>query len=93
MALAFRFSARQGLCSDAEADRVTAHLRAAGLPHDLPTAHVSASGETLVGHMLHDKKMDGGRLPFLLARSIGRTYLAKDVDLKEVAAFLDEEAR
>jgi 3-dehydroquinate synthase len=91
MALAFRFSARQGLCSAEDAARVSAHLQAAGLPHDLPSAHVDASEEALVAHMLHDKKMAGGKLPFLLARGIGETYLAKDVDLNEVAAFLNEE--
>ncbi|HEX7783386.1 MAG TPA: 3-dehydroquinate synthase [Sphingobium sp.] len=92
MALAFRFSARQGLCSDAEAARVTDHLRDAGLPYDLASAHVAARGKTLVGHMLHDKKMAGGKLPFLLARGIGQTFLDKNVDLKDVEAFLDEEA-
>jgi 3-dehydroquinate synthase len=91
MALAFRFSARQGLCSDDDAARVTAHLRDAGLPHDLPSAHVSASGAALVAHMLHDKKMDAGKLPFLLARGIGQTFLAKNVDLTDVEAFLNEE--
>lgn len=93
MALAFRFSAAQGLCDPADAARVTAHLRAAGLPHDLSSAHVSADGNTLVRHMLHDKKMDAGRLPFLLARGIGQTFLAKDVKLEDVAAFLDAEPR
>lgn len=91
MALAFRFSARQGLCNPEESDRVTAHLRAVGLPHDLPTAHVRASGDALVAHMLHDKKMAGGKLPFLLARGIGQSFLAQDVDLADVAAFLEEE--
>lgn len=91
MALAFRFSARQGLCDPAEAARVTAHLQAVGLPHDLASAHVHASGAELVAHMLHDKKMAGGKLPFLLARGIGQTFLAKDVDLADVTAFLDEE--
>ncbi|MGK2912192.1 MAG: 3-dehydroquinate synthase [Sphingobium sp.] len=93
MALAFRFSARKGLCHPAEAARVTSHLKAVGLPYDLPTAHVAASGEELVAHMLHDKKMAGGKLPFLLARGIGQTFVAKDVDLAEIAAFLDEERR
>ena len=91
MALAFRFSARQGLCDAAEADRVTAHLRAVGLPAGLAEAQVDAPGAALVAHMAHDKKMAGGRLPFLLARGIGATFVAKDVDLAEVAAFLDEE--
>jgi 3-dehydroquinate synthase len=35
--------------------------------------------------------MSGGRLPFLLARGIGQTFLAKDVDLADVAGFLDRE--
>jgi 3-dehydroquinate synthase len=41
--------------------------------------------------MLHDKKMDAGTLPFLLMRGIGETFLANDVALDDVAAFLDEE--
>jgi 3-dehydroquinate synthase len=41
--------------------------------------------------MLHDKKMDAGTLPFLLMRGIGRTFMATDVDLDDVSAFLDEE--
>ena len=91
MALAFRYSARLGLCPAEDAARVTAHLKAIGLPHDLASAHVSADGATLVGHMLHDKKMAGGTLPFLLARGIGRTFLSKDVALDDVAAFLDQD--
>jgi 3-dehydroquinate synthase len=91
MALAFRYSARLGLCPQEDADRVTAHLRAVGLPHDLASAHVKADGAALVAHMLHDKKMAAGTLPFLLARGIGQTFLSKDVALDDVAAFLDED--
>lgn len=91
MALAFRYSARLGLCPSDEADRVTAHLKAIGLPHDLDSAHVSADGAELVAHMLHDKKMAAGTLTFLLARGIGQTFLSKDVALDDVAAFLDQD--
>lgn len=91
MALAFRFSAAQGLCPRQDAVRVAQHLDRAGLPTTLKAAHVDTDGATLVGHMAHDKKMEGGRLPFLLARGIGQTFLAKDVDLGEVARFLDSE--
>ncbi|MET0239331.1 MAG: 3-dehydroquinate synthase [Sphingobium sp.] len=89
MALAFRYSAVRGLCTAAEAERVTAHLRDVGLPYDLASAQVKADGAVLVAHMLHDKKRTGGTLPFLLARGIGQTYLAKDVDLGEVGDFLN----
>jgi 3-dehydroquinate synthase len=92
MALAFRFSAYLGLCSDEDAGRVAYHLARSGLPTTLGEAHVDADGATLVAHMMHDKKMESGRLPFLLARGIGQTFLAKDVDLKQVATFLDSEA-
>lgn len=91
MALAFRYSARLGLCPAEDAERVTAHLKTVGLPHDLDSAHVTANGAALVAHMLHDKKMAAGTLPFLLARGIGRTFLSKDVVLDDIAAFLDED--
>lgn len=93
MALAFAFSAERGLCPRADAERVAAHLRAAGLPAGLSDCGITASGDTLVAHMLHDKKMAGGTLPFLLARGIGQTYLDRDVDLADVAAFLDRQPR
>lgn len=93
MALAFAYSARRGLCSGQEAERVAAHLRAIGLPDGLAAAGITASGARLVEHMLHDKKMAAGTLPFLLARGIGQTFLDKTVDLKDVEAFLDAQPR
>jgi 3-dehydroquinate synthase len=93
MALAFAFSARLGLCPQEDAARVAAHLRSVGLPDGLAAAGIAAGGTRLVEHMLHDKKMAGGTLPFLLARGIGQTFLDKTVDLGEVAAFLDEQPR
>ena len=90
MALAFHYSVRRGHCDAADAQRVENHLKNAGLPYDLNSASVRASGKTLVEHMLHDKKMTSGNLPFLLANGIGQTFLANDVDLADVAAFLDQ---
>lgn len=91
MALAFRYSARIGLCPGQDAERVAAHIASVGLPATLADSGVTATGRTLVDHMLHDKKMSAGKLPFLLARGIGQTFLASDVDLGDVAAFLDAE--
>lgn len=91
MVLAARFSARQGLMSRQDAERVARHVEAVGLPATLRELGLSCDGRRLADHMLHDKKMDAGTLPFLLMRGIGQTFLAKDVDLTEVAAFLDEE--
>ena len=51
----------------------------------------SERGRLLVEHMMHDKKMDAGTLPFVLLRGIGEAFLARDVDLADITAFLDEE--
>jgi 3-dehydroquinate synthase len=90
MALAFGYSVRRGHCDAADAERVRSHLRSVDLPYNLTSAAVKATGQRLVDHMMHDKKMSGGTLPFLLANGIGQTFLAQDVDLKDVAAFLDQ---
>ncbi|HVJ02597.1 MAG TPA: 3-dehydroquinate synthase [Sphingomonas sp.] len=93
MALAYAFSAEQGICPGQDAERVAAHLRAIGLPDGLKAAGITASGARLVEHMLHDKKMAAGTLPFLLARGIGQTYVDKKVDLRAVESFLDAQPR
>lgn len=91
MVLALRYSARRGLCDAQDADRLSAHFKACSMPVTLREAGVTAGGAALVDHMRHDKKMAGGTLPFLLVRGIGETFVARDVDLGDVAAFLDEE--
>jgi 3-dehydroquinate synthase len=89
MVMAFAFSVRQGICPPEDAERVRKHIAAAGLPTSLQDIGIAADGRTLVGHMMHDKKKAGGRLPFILVRGIGAAYVDKDVDLGEVEAFLD----
>ena len=91
MALAFRYSVHRGECPAEDAQRAAALLSASALPVTLLEADSDTDGATLVDHMRHDKKMAGGTLPFLLARGIGQTWLAKDVDLNDVARFLDAE--
>src|SRR5579863_2254991 len=54
MALAFRFSAEQGLCPAEDAERIAAHLHTVRLPEGLASAGVTASGKALVAHMAHD---------------------------------------
>ena len=88
-ALAFRFSAALGLCPAADADRVEAALKAAGLPtrlSDMPGHPFSA--ERLIGHMGQDKKAEAGSLTFILARAIGDAFVARNVDPAPLRAFL-----
>ncbi|HSI39461.1 MAG TPA: 3-dehydroquinate synthase [Xanthobacteraceae bacterium] len=92
MAQAFRFSARQGLCAPADAVRVETHLKAVGLPTriaDIPGEIPDTDGlMTLIGQ---DKKVARGALTFILARGIGASFIARDVDPAAVRAFLDAE--
>ncbi len=88
MVLAARFSAARGLMPAADAARIAAHVAAVGLPADVRTLGLNVTGAQLAAHMLHDKKVDAGRLAFLLLRGIGQTFLTKDVTLDEVSVFL-----
>jgi 3-dehydroquinate synthase len=93
MVLAARYSARRQYISEADAGRVTAAITAAGLPSEIAALGMEADGSKLTGHMLHDKKMDAGTLPFVLLAAVGQAFLDKQVALDDVATFLDEELR
>jgi 3-dehydroquinate synthase len=91
MALAFAFSARRGLLPPAEAERVVRHLAAVGLPTrpaDIPGEVPGA--DALMTLMGQDKKVRRGKLTLILARGIGASFVAPDVDPAEVRAFLAE---
>ena len=92
MAQAFRFSARQGLCSTQDAVRAEAAIKAAGLPTKLSDIRPEPfNADALVAHCGQDKKAEGGTLTFVLVRAIGDAFVAKDVDRAALRAFLVEE--
>jgi len=88
-AIAFRFSAAQGLCSPQDAQRAERAIAAAGLPTRLDQVGSGAfDAAKLVRHMGQDKKAEGGRLTFILARALGEAFVAKNVDGQAVSDFL-----
>ena len=89
-AMAFRYSAEQGLCGPVAADRVETVFAAAGLPTRLDQAGRFEAG-ALLGRMAGDKKAEGGRLTLVLARRIGEAFVDKDVDATALEAFLRAE--
>jgi 3-dehydroquinate synthase len=91
MVLAHQFSSRLNLASIDDAKRVEAHLKAVGLPTtmdeipgELPPV------ERLLSAIAQDKKVKGGKLTFILTRGIGQSFVADDVPVSEVQAFLSE---
>ena len=93
MVLAARYSVRLGYITASDAQRVTAAIAKAGLRSEISELGLSCTGEKLAAHMLHDKKMDAGTLPFTLLRGIGQAFVDKQVEMADVAAFLDGELR
>jgi shikimate kinase / 3-dehydroquinate synthase len=92
MACAFRFSRRLGLCPGQDAERVEAHLGAVGLPtriRDIPG--LEADADAILSAMRQDKKVERGRLTFILAKGIGETFIARDVDEASVRGFLKQD--
>jgi 3-dehydroquinate synthase len=91
MALAFAFSARQGLMPFAEADRAIRHLAEIGLPtrvKDIPGGLPPV--DRLMELIAQDKKVKRGMLTFILARGIGTAFVESGVDERDVRAFLSE---
>ena len=93
MVKAFGFSEMLGHCEQGLNRKVADHLRRAGLP-----THVSdiisnlPSPEALLKLMYQDKKAESGKLTFILAKSIGETFIAKGVDEAKVLSFLKQDA-
>jgi 3-dehydroquinate synthase len=91
MALAFDFSARQGLLPAAEAERVRRHLAEVGLPtrpSDIPGPLPSI--DRLMELIAQDKKVKRGMLTFILVRAIGAAFVETGVEERQVRAFLGE---
>jgi 3-dehydroquinate synthase len=89
MTLAFRFSARLGLLPKTEVERVEKHLAEIGLPTrvaDIPFRWPDA--DRMMDLMAQDKKVKRGQLTFILARGIGQAFVTRDVDPKDVRAFV-----
>lgn len=95
LALAARFSARQGLLQPEAAARVAQLARASGLPASLADlTGVDPAGldpDVMLAAMMHDKKNEGGRLTLILLRAIGAAIIDKAAAVDAVRAFLAEE--
>jgi shikimate kinase/3-dehydroquinate synthase len=92
IACAMRFSARLGHASPSDAARVEAHLRETGLPSRITDiAGWNAGADEMLDAMYQDKKVSRGALTFILARGIGKSFIARGVPGENVREFLKEE--
>lgn len=89
MVLAFKYSVTAGLAPAEDAERMRRHLEAVGLPTrvaQIPGERPSA--ETLMQLIAQDKKVKRGAFTFILARGIGKSFIADNVDPWAISEFL-----
>ena len=92
MVKALRLSVRLGHCPAEDMARARAHLAGLGLPTRI--AEVSNRPfppDRLLAAMAKDKKVEGARLRFVLARRIGEAFTSGDVPTEAVLATLAED--
>jgi len=89
MVQAFQLSAAKGLCAQEEVDRIIAHCRSTGLPHQAADIRTGWDIEALIGHFAQDKKVADGKLTFILARGIGQSFISQDVTRAELVNLLE----
>ena len=91
-ALAYRFSAKLGLCSADDAARATRAIAQSGLPATLAEVrNAPFSAAALIAHMGQDKKATDGGVTLILARSLGDAFIQKGADRGALFDFLRAE--
>jgi 3-dehydroquinate synthase len=89
MVLAFALSAKRGDCPSSDADRMKSHIAAAGLPITMAQiGNGKFKADDLVDAMRQDKKVQAGKMRFVLARKIGHSFIADDVSAEDLHSFL-----
>jgi 3-dehydroquinate synthase len=75
MVLAADASCRKGWLTEADVERTRGLIRAAGLPDLAP----DLGEETYLEYMGHDKKVEGGRMRFVLLRKLGKAVITSEL--------------
>jgi 3-dehydroquinate synthase len=90
MTLAADLSVDLGYCPAEDATRLRNHLAAVGLPSGFEHFPGRAfSPDRLMDHMGRDKKVQDGRVTYVLMRGIGGAFLCRDVPADAVDALLE----
>lgn len=84
MVLAADASRRKGWLSDADVERTRALIRRAGLPDVAPDLGVAK----YLDYMGHDKKVEAGKIRFVLLKKIGESIITSDLSMADLEATL-----
>jgi 3-dehydroquinate synthase len=91
MVLAFMLSVRLGLAPQSDLDRLRRHLKATQMPIVPPSMNGRPwDPQRLVEHMGSDKKVQDGKIGFIVAKGIGQSFQSHAIDADEAKAVLAE---
>jgi 3-dehydroquinate synthase len=89
--LAFETSTRMGLMSQEEPSRFRQHLAAMEMKKDISDIDADLPDtDGLIALMAQDKKVEQGRMTFILANSIGDAFVSHDIDTAVLKTVVDE---
>lgn len=90
-ALAFETSARLGLCAQEAPSRLREHLNAMRMKTDIRDIEGDMPDAVkILSLMGQDKKVVGKQLNFIMARSIGESFMTSDVSNKVIMAVIED---
>jgi 3-dehydroquinate synthase len=89
MVLAADASRRKGWLTEAEVERTRALICAAGLPDSAPDLGVAQ----YLDYMGHDKKVEAGKIRFVLLKKIGESVITSDLSMADLEATLKHYVR
>jgi 3-dehydroquinate synthase len=88
--LAFEFSQQRGLCAAADVERLRQHLLKTGLMTEPP---FQVTAQAMSEHMKADKKNYDGKMTLILAKGIGQSFVAHDVQEASLMEFLTKKEK
>lgn len=92
MVLAFATSVKMGICSEADYEQATAHLKALGLAISPIEIQNQWDINALMEHFARDKKAMDGKLSFVLTHGIGKAFIADGIDASLIKDILISES-
>lgn len=89
--MALALSVQLGLAPIEDLERLDKHLTALSMPTTLADLPKRLSAATLTEHMTHDKKVQNGRVKFVLLRKIGEAFTSQEVTMEDINKLLSKE--
>lgn len=93
MVQAYRFSEMLGICKKGCADRLEKLLKSRKMKTRATQIGIKLDPEKIIRLMYQDKKVQSGKLTFILAEDIGKCVVKKDVDEASLRKFLIQDLK